>query len=276
MARDHDDDHAPDGGFVMDMTRMIGRRHLLAALGLGGAAALAFRMASAQEPQTGTAADGSICTVPDRETAGPYPGDGTNARAGQTVNVLGQGGVERSDITRSFGGYSGAAEGVPLVLDVSFVNVNAACLPVQGLAFYLWHCDAAGEYSLYTVPEANWLRGVQISDGQGRVRFATVLPGCYDGRWPHMHFEVFRSTADAVSGRQALLTSQFALPQDVIAPIYATDPRYSASVANLKRITLATDNVFRDNSAAAMQVMTLAMSGDGTGLAAAATVGLAL
>jgi hypothetical protein len=41
------------------------------------------------------------------ETAGPYPGDGSNG-----VNLLTESGIVRSDITRSFGSASGVAKGL--------------------------------------------------------------------------------------------------------------------------------------------------------------------
>ncbi len=71
---------------------------------------------------------------------------------------------------------------------------------------------SAGSYSIYRAADRNYLRGIALSDDEGRVRFTTIFPGCYPGRWPHQHFEVFASPEAAVSGKAALLTSQFALP----------------------------------------------------------------
>ncbi len=286
MSHHHDDDRAPDGGFHLDMSRMIGRRGMLAVLGLGGVSTLAACAAMAQggppasDPQpdqTATGADGEVCTVPTSETNGPYPADGTNVRDGQTVNVLDQSGVVRSDITQSFGDYTGAVDGIPFEVEVKVVNVNAACTPLGGLPFYIWHCDAAGRYSLYTVPEANWLRGMQITDNSGVVRFTTILPGCYEGRWPHFHFEVFASAAAAVTGRDSLLISQFALPEAGLAEVYAADARYDGSTGPFSRVSLSSDNIFADNSAAQMQAMTLTVTGDATtGFRATAVIGLAV
>lgn len=276
-----DDDHGPDGGLRMDLNLMLGRRRLLLGFGasaLAGCAALAQGGLPPRDPQpdvTGTAADGSTCTAPAAETAGPFPGDGTNARAGQTVNVLDDAGVARSDITASFGGFSGTVEGIPLTLELRLVNVNAACAPLAGLAVYIWHCSADGLYSLYSVPEANWLRGLQVSDSHGILRFATILPGTYAGRWPHIHFEVFASAAAALDGRDALLTSQFAIPDAGMAAVYAADPRYAASIGAFAGVTLGGDNVFGDNTAAQMAAMTLAMTGDGAGYSARGVIGIA-
>ena len=64
---------------------------------------------------------------------------------------------------------------------------------MPGAAVYLWHCDADGNDSLYSngVTGENYLRGVQEADANGQVHFTTIVPGCYAGRWPHIHFEVF-------------------------------------------------------------------------------------
>lgn len=56
---------------------------------------------------------------------------------------------------------------------------------------------ANSNYSLYSsgITKQNFLRGVQVSDASGLVSFTTIFPGCYWGRWPHIHFEVYRSLA---------------------------------------------------------------------------------
>jgi protocatechuate 3,4-dioxygenase beta subunit len=59
--------------------------------------------------------------------------------------------------------------------------------PFAGVAVYVRHCDRAGRYSLYSdgIENENYLRGVQVADADGRVRYTSVFPACYDGRWPH-------------------------------------------------------------------------------------------
>ncbi len=203
----------------------------------------------------GTGSDASAtptsCTAVPQETGGPYPGDGTNG-----PNVLDQSGVVRSDIRSSFGSLSGAAEGVPMKVRIRLLDASG-CGVVANAAIYLWHCDRAGNYSLYSagVTDKNYLRGVQITDADGVVEFQTIVPGCYSGRWPHMHFEIFRDAASATAGSAAARTSQLALPQAMCAAAYAT-AGYEASVANLARITLATDNVFSDGAAAQTPTIT--------------------
>ena len=97
------------------------------------------------------------------------------------------------------------------------------------------------------VANENYLRGVQETDENGEVTFTTVFPGCYSGRWPHIHFEVYPSLAVATAGDNKVATSQLALPEDACTDAYATDG-YEASVNNLAAITLDTDNVFSDGA----------------------------
>jgi protocatechuate 3,4-dioxygenase beta subunit len=89
------------------------------------------------------------------------------------------------------------------------------------------------------------VRGVQEADSNGKVTFTTIFPAAYDGRWPHIHFEVYPSLDAATSASSKITTSQLAMPEDTCNAVYATDG-YSASVSNLARVSLATDNVFSD------------------------------
>ena len=150
--------------------------------------------------------------IPD-ETAGPYPGDGTNRNSSGVVNVLTLAGIVRSDLRHSIDGLSGTAEGVPLTVTLKLVNTASSCASLAGHAIYLWHCDRSGGYSLYSsgVTDQNYLRGVQVTDANGEVSFTTVFPGCYSGRWPHMHFEIYPDLASAISGTADVKTSQLAL-----------------------------------------------------------------
>ena len=66
------------------------------------------------------------------------------------------------------------------------------------------------------------------------------------GRWPHVHFEVYRSTAEATSSGQIVKTSQLALPEAVCNTVYATSG-YEQSVRNMSQTSLTSDNVFGDD-----------------------------
>lgn len=215
------------------------------------------------------------CTVIPSETAGPYPGDGTNSNASGVVNALALSGIVRSDIRTSVGSASGTAPGVPLTVTLRLVDTGAPCAGLPGYAIYLWHCTRDGEYSLYgaSVAGENFLRGVQVTDANGEVSFTTIFPGCYSGRWPHMHFEIYPSLASATSGSNDVKTSQLALPATACHQVYGTATGYDSSAANLASISLATDNVFSDDQAA---TQTATVTGSVTaGFAATLTVGIA-
>jgi protocatechuate 3,4-dioxygenase beta subunit len=258
--------HEHDLGLSHDLPRIVernlGRRGLLALVGGLGVAAVAG--CGADAATSGTAAtstqgqdtsDTSATAsgeIPE-ETAGPFPGDGSNG-----PDVLGESGVVRSDITRSFGSASGVAEGVPLTIRLKVYDLNGADATVlPGAAVYAWHADREGRYSMYDdeIADQNYLRGVQAADDKGWVEFASTYPACYDGRWPHVHFEVYRDLAAATSGGERLRTSQLAFPEDVCAKVYATDG-YEQSVSNLSRVSLDTDMVFSDGHSLQMATMT--------------------
>ena len=237
---DHDDDH--DRGLHFDMSTLLARRRVLSLFAGAGVATLVAACSSgngdsapttagatpgttgttgtsgttgttgttAASASTATAAtsDASCSPIPE-ETAGPFPGDGSNG-----INVLTESGVVRQDIRASFGDSTTVAEGVPLTLDLAISDTAAGCAPLAGAAVYVWHCDRDGNYSLYSDAAAgeNYLRGVQETDAEGRVTFTSIFPACYPGRWPHVHFEVYRSLDEATSGSNAIATSQLALP----------------------------------------------------------------
>lgn len=197
---------------------------------------------------TSTTGSSSCSTIPS-ETGGPYPGDGTNTVNGSTANALTQSGIVRANIVSSFGSSSGKAVGVPLTITLNVVNTSSNCASLAGFAVYLWHCDQLGRYSMYSsgVTGENYLRGVQVTDSSGSVTFTSIFPGCYAGRWPHIHFEVYSSQASAINGKNAIKTSQIALPATASSAVFATS-NYTGSAANFAAISLASDNVFSDGA----------------------------
>lgn len=248
-----EEDHAPDGGLTLDLSRVISRRRALQLLAVGGLATLAgcagtstlsgSGSSSGTESTAGTGSGGgtAVTEVPE-ETAGPYPGDGSNG-----VNVLTESGIVRSDITSSFGGAAATAEGVPLSIELTVLDVAAGGAPVDGAAVYVWHCDREGRYSLYSggVTGENYLRGLQPTNASGDLTFSSIFPGAYPGRWPHIHFEVYPSIDEATAAGSKLVTSQIALPEDVCQLVYAT-AGYGQSIENLAQTPLETDMVFAD------------------------------
>jgi protocatechuate 3,4-dioxygenase beta subunit len=276
------DEHDDCGGLQRDLLATgaaIDRRGLLRmaarfGTGVGALQLLGCGGSSPTTPSTtssgGTRTGGgtsSTCSLIPSETAGPYPGDSSNG-----PNVLNLTGVVRQDIRSSFAGLSGTADGVPLSIVLSIVSAST-CAPLAGYAVYLWHCDRPGRYSLYSseVTNQTYLRGVQEADSSGNVTFTSLFPGCYAGRWPHIHFEVYRSLSAAKTVSNKIATSQIALPKSACDQVYATSG-YAASVTNLSQVSLATDNVFSDGSALELATVSGSVSG---GLTAMLTVAVA-
>ena len=251
------DDEVVDQGLAFDLGTLFDRRRALQVLGIGVAGgalaacgssstssgASASSTASASASATSTAsADGDLVEIPD-ETAGPYPGDGSNG-----ADVLEQSGVVRQDITSSFGDSTTTAPGIPMQLRLTVLDIRNGGAPMVGAAVYVWQCDSLGQYSMYSeaVQSENYLRGVQVTDDSGVVTFDSLFPGCYSGRWPHIHVEVYPDEASITDSTNAIATSQVALPQNACETVYRLE-EYTGSTQNLSRLTLATDNVFGDD-----------------------------
>ena len=280
LRRAHDhlerEPHDDFGGLQRDLVATgsrVDRRQLLrlaATFGVGTAALQLMGCGgstpSSPSPSSGGNGTGSTCTRIPEETAGPYPADGSNG-----PTVLGLTGVVRNDIRSSFAGLSGAADGVPLDLELTIVS-SSTCAVLAGRAVYLWHCDALGRYSLYSAGAANqnYLRGVQEADANGKVRFTTIYPGCYAGRWPHIHFEVYPSLASATSVANKSATSQIALPKSASDQVYAQSG-YGNSAANASQVTLASDGIFGDGATLELATVTGTVAG---GLTATLTVAI--
>lgn len=276
-----DEDHR---GLVYDIRTLVDRRRALGIFGgIGATALLAACAAPEAEPSASASAStpsasasatptpsaeasAPVSEVPD-ETGGPYPADGSNG-----VNVLDDSGIVRSDIRSSFGSSTTVAQGVPLTIALT-VRDAATGSALVGAGVYLWHCDRDGGYSLYSngLDNENYLRGVQETDSTGTVRFTSIYPACYSGRWPHIHFEVYSDVANAVASGPIVKTSQIALPQEVNDLVYATSG-YEQSVRNVSQVSLASDNVFGDDGGI-HQIAT--MSGSvASGYTAALTIGV--
>jgi hypothetical protein len=190
-----------DRGLDYDLPRLLHRRGMLklvAGVGLAGAGLITHGACgsevttgetsspSGSRPAGATPPDGGPGGAPEstqtsdtangelpEETAGPFPGDGSNG-----ANVLNQSGIIRSDITSSFGSSTTKAEGVPLNITMTINDFANNEAPLAGGAVYVWHCDREGRYSLYSqgVIGENYLRGVQETDGRGQVKFTTIFP----------------------------------------------------------------------------------------------------
>ncbi|MFZ6746093.1 intradiol ring-cleavage dioxygenase [Undibacterium sp. JH2W] len=272
------------------MQAAASRRQMLRWMSVGGAASLlgCGGGSDASTTASGTTTTGSTgttsgtttgsstasCSIIPEETAGPYPGDGTNSNGISIANALALSGIVRSDIRSSIAGASGVAAGVPLTIKLQLVNTKGSCASLAGYAIYLWHCDRDGNYSMYSsgVTAENYLRGVQETDSNGNVSFTTIFPGCYAGRIPHVHFEVYPGSSKISNANNKLKTSQFTFPMATLNEAYQATG-YSNSVRNLSQITYATDNVFSDGTSLQM----VSVTGNATlGYVVTLTVGISV
>lgn len=245
---DRQNEDVEDQRLAFDLGTLVSRRR---ALGVFGAGASMFALAACSSPATNASGAASSSATPSatatygeempEETAGPYPGDGSNGQDALEIS-----GIERSDITTSIDG-GATADGVPMTLTMNIVDMVNGNGPLTGAAVYVWHCDAQGNYSMYSegLEDTTYLRGVQVVGDDGTVTFTSIFPGCYMGRWAHIHFEVFPDIDSITDASNAILTSQIALPEDACTAVYARS-EYSGSARALASTSLQSDNVFSD------------------------------
>lgn len=226
----------------------ISRREALLMLG----ASMLAGSATAQ-PATVTPA----CIVTPEQTEGPYFSDFL---------------LNRSDI-RSDPVDGVVKMGVPLTLALRVYAVEGGrCAPLPGAIVDLWHCDAAGAYSdamdeNFDTRGKKFLRGYQVTDTAGAVRFRTIYPGWYQGRAVHVHFKV---RTKAQSGRDAEFTSQLYFPDSITERVLASAP-YARPGGRVHRNE--SDGLFRRNGRALMLTVADAPGG---GYAASFDIGVAL
>ena len=186
------------------------------------------------------------------ETAGPFPGDGSNG-----PDVLTESGVVRSDITSSFGSASGVAEGVPLTLRFQVYDLTGDDVEVLRRRRRL-RVALRPRRQLLDVRRRrrgeNYLRGVQESDADGWVEFTTIFPGCYAGRWPHVHFEVYESLDAGDQRHQQAAHLAAGLPAGRLRG-GLRHRGYESSVANLAGVSLDSDGIFSDGYSLQMATM---------------------
>lgn len=251
-----------DQGAAFDITTLVTRRRMLGLIGAGFGTAVLAACGSDSGSAASSATSGGDTTsdgeIPE-ETNGPYPADGTN-----DVNVLDDSGIVRSDITSSLDGGT-TVVGVPLTLTFNLVDMASGDAPFEGAALYAWQCDAGGKYSMYSsgVENETYLRGIQVADTDGNLTFRTIVPGCYTGRWPHIHFEVYPDVDSATQVTNAIATSQLAFPADMLADVYALE-EYAGSTENLAGVgtQISDDDIFGEGDWS-LQVPTV--SGDVSG-----------
>jgi uncharacterized protein (TIGR03437 family) len=144
-----------------------------------------------------------------------------------------------------------ARAGIPLTLTINVQNLNGGCSALVGAYVDVWHCDAKGIYSdeptynpgggtgSVNTSGQKFLRGYQITDENGQVKFTTIYPGWYMGRTIHIHFRVRTYSGTTVLSN---FVSQIFFDETVNNTVLA-DTAYSRTTG--RDTTNATDMVYR-------------------------------
>lgn len=181
----------------------------------------------------------------------------TSASCGTAINAVTEGpywtddsasGYNRSLITSDIAG-TNTQGGVALNLVLYIYDRKNSCVAMQNVQVDIWHCNASGVYSGiksatngrgadYTAQ--SWLRGYQLTDATGMVKFVTILPGWYSGRTTHIHMR-FRSTYDS-SSSGSTDTAQLFFDQTFIDNLDTTVAPYASGGKN--SVTNAGDSIY--------------------------------
>ena len=162
--------------------------------------------------------ESSACTLTAEQTEGPYWFD---------VDKI------RTDIRED-------REGAELRLAIR-VRDAEGCAPLHNTVVELWHADAGGVYSGFDSGAGeDFLRGAQVTNGDGIVEFTTIYPGWYVGRTPHIHAKVHIDNSTA-------LTTQLYFDDAISTEVYdggspyqpERGPRHERGGHDLRRVTPA-------------------------------------
>ncbi|WP_406331309.1 intradiol ring-cleavage dioxygenase [Streptomyces sp. NBC_00203] len=243
--------------------KSITRRRAIAVTGgtvaAGGLAVAGYQSAFADETTSTTDADATAsassssgtCVLMSSVTEGPYYLDGA---------------LVRKDITEG-------KSGVPLTLRITVQDTTDSCNPVAGAAVEIWHCDAWGYYSGYTTAnpggsapaesedgstanDLTYLRGYQVANANGVVKFETIVPGWYTPRTCHIHVKVHtggEKEDGTYEGGTVNYTGQLFFDDDIAETIFALEP-YSQHSGSYT--TLDNDMVY-DGGGASSGLLTL-------------------
>ena len=121
------------------------------------------------------------------------------------------------------------ASALPLSLVIGVFEVNGTmCTPLSGVQVDIWQANAVGVYSdiapgvIQSVDTTGkqFLRGYQMTDDQGIVRFETIYPGWYMSRTIHIHFKLRMLSGTSASE----FTSQMFFDEATNAMVLAKPP----------------------------------------------------
>lgn len=141
--------------------------------------------------------------------------------------------------------------GLPLVLAITVSQrANGVITPLPNAYVDLWHCNAYGIYSdesaynpgggtgTVVTTGRKFLRGYQVTDGHGNVRFTSIYPGWYSGRTPHIHARVRLYSGSTTTEN---FTTQFFFDESITDVVYQMAP-YNTRTA--RDTTNNTDGIY--------------------------------
>jgi protocatechuate 3,4-dioxygenase beta subunit len=235
------DDRRPSDGIQVPM-----RRREMVALSAGALASVVLYACGAEEDEAARSAVEQGTTMPDcvltpGQEEGPFYIDLAQVR---------------QDIVEN-------RPGVPLGLALTVVDSDT-CEPIRDAAVDIWHCDALGVYSGEPSEGSEgetYLRGIQLTNGNGLAEFATIYPGQYPGRTTHIHVKVHvggRQSDGTYSGGHVSHTGQLFTSDRRDAEVFALNP-YNRNTAAI--VSRNTDGVFRDQGGSS-SVLTVARVGN--------------
>jgi protocatechuate 3,4-dioxygenase beta subunit len=219
------------------------RRDALTLLGAGGAGLWLTHVAAPARAQD----TGPRCIVRPDQIEGPYFVEEKLCRSDIRVDPA----------------TGRRSPGIPLTLIFQvFAAAGPDCAPLPGVTVDVWHADARGFYSDVEDPSFNtlghrFLRGYQVTDAQGLVRFRTIYPGSYAGRAVHAHFKVHYPLSPS---RRGEFTSQVYFDEAVSRSVLAQPPYSTSGGAPL---TPNEEDLFYHNDGGSQLLLDLVPKGDG-------------
>lgn len=224
------------------MERKLFLRKGMAALGVAFVAPLALGCSksnnesadSGSESSSGSGSSSGTCTASPTETEGPFP---TKTPSG----------LQRTDIRDD-------RTGVALAIEITIRNLNNSCAALAGAIVDIWHCDKDGYYSEYggtgmqsvNYTGVHFLRGRQVTDSNGVVKFTSIFPGWYSGRATHIHVHVYNASGTS------LLVTQISFPEGSSSAVATVNSSAGTAYGYTKGMTgytyNANDNVFSDDA----------------------------
>ncbi len=220
------------------------RKEFLKKLGLG-TAAFPLLVSCGDDDTISGGGTNTDCISTAAETEGPFPIK--DPASLERVNIIGD------------------RTGVDLDIEITILNGNESCAPLEDAFVDIWHCDKDGYYSEYggtplqqiDFTDNHFLRGRQVTDANGKVAFSSIFPGWYRGRSTHIHVHIYDRSGNS------LLVTQIAFPEgDNSAKVLVNAASEYGYTKGMNGYTYnAEDNIFGDGVSTEMSSISGSVSG---------------